>query len=237
MKHIFFESIDSTNTYLKNNYSSLDDMVFVSADYQTAGKGRNDRNWSSSKGKNLMFSLLLKDPKKIKHYKAISIVSAYSIVKVLESYGIKDLKIKWPNDVYVGDDKICGILLEAVSSNTVECLIVGVGLNVNEKTFEGEYLHRPISMYQILSSETDIRKLKEDVFKEFENNIESLTEGHDFYDEIIRYDYLQGKEVYTILDNEKKKIKVLGIAEDYSLKIQDGGTIRNIESGEITFHV
>ena len=55
MKTIHFETIDSTNTYLKENYEKLDNFTFVSADFQSAGRGRNNRNWKSEKGENLLF--------------------------------------------------------------------------------------------------------------------------------------------------------------------------------------
>ena len=58
---IHFKEIDSTNSYLKKNYQALDDFTFVSADYQSGGKGRNDRTWESESGQNLMLSFLVKD--------------------------------------------------------------------------------------------------------------------------------------------------------------------------------
>ena len=58
MKELFFETIDSTNTYLKKHVDELEDMTFLSSDYQSAGRGRNQRNWSSSKGLNLTLQLM-----------------------------------------------------------------------------------------------------------------------------------------------------------------------------------
>ena len=137
MNKIHFKEIDSTNTWLKENYRTLEDMTSVSARLQTAGRGRRGRSWESQEG-NLYLSLLLKDEKCLRHVDAISTVSAYLILKVLEGYGIKDLGIKWPNDIYVKDEKICGILLESVSTDRLECLIIGIGLNVNQKEFSGD---------------------------------------------------------------------------------------------------
>ena len=61
-------------------------------------------------------------------------------------YGLSNISIKWPNDVYVDDKKICGILLEAVSKQEIECLIVGISINVNQKNFEEEYAITPTSI-------------------------------------------------------------------------------------------
>ena len=133
MKELFFETIDSTNTYLKQNYENLDNFTFVRADLQTSGRGRSSRKWLSKKGDNLLFSLLIKDKELINKYKALSINSAYLVLKILEEYGLKNLSLKWPNDIYVNGNKICGILLESVSKQEIECLIIGIGLNVNQK--------------------------------------------------------------------------------------------------------
>ena len=236
MKVLHFEAIDSTSTYLKNNYQNLDNMTFVSADYQSAGHGRNNRNWKSENGSNLLFSLLILDRELISLFKSISIISAYSIIEVLKDYGISNCFIKWPNDIYVNDKKICGILLEAISKSKIECLIVGIGLNVNQKVFEGEYLRIPTSMCKELNKEIDLNELKLKVFNNLEKNLIKLKEGYDFYPEIKDYDYLKGKEVYAALNNEEKKINVLGINPDYSLKIKDKENIVDIDSGEISFH-
>ena len=232
MREIYFESIDSTNTYLKNNYESLDDMTFVRADIQTKGRGRNDRVWKADKGDNLLFSILIKDKEMIDRYKALSVNSAYIVLKVLESYGIDNLSIKWPNDIYVNDRKICGILLEAVSRNDIECLIIGIGINVNQEEFVGEYITDPTSMYLELHEEIDLNEFKEKVFASLSNNLRE-----DYYEEIKEYDYLKNKEADVMLGNEKKHIRVLGINRDYSLKISDGTRETDISSGEISFHI
>ena len=232
MKEIHFREIDSTNTYLKENYSSLDDLTFVSADYQSSGKGRNQRVWDSKPGENLLFSLLIKDSDYFPLYKAISIVSAYSVMKTLNEYGIEDTMIKWPNDVYVGGQKICGILLESVSRNEIECLIIGIGINVNQKTFGTDYIHPPVSMRNILNKEIDMNEFKVACFSNLLSDLEKLKEGYDYYPEISRYDYLRGQKVF----HEGKEYTVEGINEDYTLKLSHDGQERNVEAGEISFH-
>ena len=237
MNKIYLSSIDSTNTYLKENYEKLDNYTFVSTDEQTNGRGRNSRVWKSENGKNLLFSLLILDKKLIEDFKEISILSAYSIIQVLEKIGINNLNIKWPNDIYYKDKKICGILLEAVTKNKMECLIVGIGLNVNQKEFNDEYLTTPASILNIINKETDINELKENIYNQLIENLEAKKKGNSFYDEISKYDYLKNKEAYALIDDKKTRIKVLGINEDYSLNIEYENINRNIESGEISFHI
>ena len=234
MKTIHFETIDSTNTYLKENYEKLDNFTFVSADFQSAGRGRNNRNWKSEKGENLLFSLLIKDKTLIDKFSSLSVISAFSIIKALN---LEYLSIKWPNDIYYKDSKLCGILLEAVTRNEIECLIVGIGLNVNQRDFVGEYKRTPTSLYQITNQTQDMRILKDKVFNQLYNDFMKVKEGYDFYNDIKEYDYLKDREVYAETNNVVNQIKVLGIDSDYSLKVLQDNKTYNLSSGEVTFHL
>ena len=234
MKTIHFETIDSTNTYLKGNYEKLDNFTFVSADFQSAGRGRNNRNWKSEKGENLLFSLLIKDKALIDKFSSLSVISAFSIIKALN---LEHLSIKWPNDIYYKDSKLCGILLEAVTRNEIECLIIGIGLNVNQREFVGEYKRTPTSLYQITNQTQDMKIIKDKIFNQLYNDFMKVKEGYDFYNDIKEYDYLKDREVYAEINNEVKQIKVLGIDSDYSLKVKQDNKTYNLSSGEITFHL
>ena len=234
MKTIHFETIDSTNTYLKENYEKLDNFTFVSADFQSAGRGRNNRNWKSEKGENLLFSLLIKDKALIDKFSSLSVISAFSIIKALN---LEHLSIKWPNDIYYKDSKLCGILLEAVTRNEIECLIIGIGLNVNQREFVGEYKRTPTSLYQITNQTQDMRLLKDKIFNQIYYDFMKVKEGYDFYNDIKEYDYLKDREVYAEINNEVKQIKVLGIDSDYSLKVLQDNKTYNLSSGEVTFHL
>lgn len=234
MKTIHFETIDSTNTYLKENYEKLDNFTFVSADFQSAGRGRNNRNWKSEKGENLLFSLLIKDKALIDKFSSLSVISAFSIIKALN---LEHLSIKWPNDIYYKDSKLCGILLEAVTKNEIECLIIGIGLNVNQREFVGEYKRTPTSLYQITNQTQEMRLLKDKIFNQIYTDFMKVKEGYDFYNDIKEYDYLKDRKVYAEINNEVQQIKVVGIDTDYSLKVLKDNKIYNLSSGEITFHL
>ncbi len=234
MNSIHFETIDSTNTYLKQNYKNLDNFTFVSADFQSAGRGRNNRNWKSEKGESLLFSLLIKDESLMSKFKGLSLISALSVI---EAINIDNLSIKWPNDIYYKDNKLVGILLEAVSTNKLECLIIGIGINVNQKEFIGDYKRQPTSLYKILNKDVDINSLKEKVYTRIEYNFNLVKDDYDFYSQITKLDYLKNKEVYAEINNKITDIKVLGINKDYSLKVQKDNDILDLESGEITFHI
>ena len=237
MHTVHFETVDSTSYWLKRNYRDLEDMTFVSADFQSQGHGRMGRKWEGEAGRSLMFSLLIKDQDLLEKYSQLSCVSALSIIQVLERQCEDHFSIKWPNDIYVLDRKICGILLEAVSRDSLECIIIGCGINVNQREFPGEYLHPPVSLYQLLNRETDISELKEEIYHGLKDDLDRLASGWNFYPEIRERDYLKGRTALAEIDGHKRPVKVEGINEDCSLKLSYQGQTVNVSSGEITFHV
>lgn len=122
------ETLPSTNTFLKELVEREPDLpegIVIAARQQTAGRGRRGRIWNS-KGENLTFSVLVRgltDPKKAP---SATLAAAVAVAELLEAEGLQP-SLKWPNDVFIGGKKICGILCETVSG----ALIIGIGLNVN----------------------------------------------------------------------------------------------------------
>src|SRR5690554_1000858 len=136
IKLIEFKEIDSTNDYLKKHYETLPAFTVVRTDYQKKGRGQFERRWHSARGRNVLCSLLLKDVP-LKQIIPIKEWIKSSIFQTLGSYGL-DCYFKEPNDVYVDDKKICGILIETKGSgNKFDYVIIGIGLNVNQVFFTG----------------------------------------------------------------------------------------------------
>lgn len=237
MKTIHFPQIDSTNTYLKENYNNLENYTFVSADNQLKGKGRNNRKWESENSKNLLFSLLILDDVLINKFKEISIITAYTIVKYLESLNIENVSIKWPNDVFVNDNKICGILLETVTKDKMECLIVGVGININQIEFSNDLLIKATSLSKLTNKSFDLNSIKQELYSRLLANLDKLKEGYDFYYDITNYDYLKNKEVYINLNDKKEHVKVLGINNDFSIKVLLNNNELDLSSDEISLKI
>ena len=227
--HIHFKEIDSTNSYLKNSYKLLDDFTFASTDYQSHGKGREDRIWQSNKGENLMFSFLIKNEELLKKSTMLSILTAVEVAKVIEKYDIDNVSIKWPNDVLINDEKVCGILLEG---QIPEYLIIGVGLNVNQKEFP-EGLRRPAtSLSLLLGRDIDIDDLKNRLFSSIVNNYSSL-KTEDYLDYFRKHNYLQNKRVRVLINNEVFIGEVVGIDDSFCLQVLARDMLLHIDSGEI----
>ena len=145
----WFDSLDSTNNEAMRNMDSAPDMSVWAAKFQTAGRGQRGNTWESADNENLTFSLLLK-PEYISPARQFLISEAVSLAvcDYLERKGI-ETNIKWPNDIYVGDRKICGILIEhSLMGDRLSASIVGVGLNVNQKEFVSD-AKNPVSMNQL----------------------------------------------------------------------------------------
>ena len=226
---IHFKEIDSTNSYLKNAYRLLDNFTFVSADYQSNGKGREDRVWQSNSGDNLMFSFLIKNEELTKQSSILSIITAVEIAKEIEMFGIEGVSIKWPNDVLINDKKVCGILLEG---QVPEYLVIGVGLNVNQKEFPLGLRRPATSMALELNEEIDIGEMKDRVFNSIVNNFSNLKT--DSYLEYFRkHNYLQNKRVRVLINNEPFIGEVVGIDDSFCLQILSHDMLLHIDSGEI----
>lgn len=224
-----FKEIDSTNNYLKNSYKLLNNFTFVVAEFQSKGKGRNDRVWSSEEGANLMFSFLIKDQDLLKKYSALSIISAVEVAKVLEGYQIKGVSIKWPNDVLINDKKVCGILLEG---QILEYLVVGIGLNVNQKVFP-EGLRRPATSLSLeTNKDFNIDEIEQKLFSNIIKDISNLNEK-DCLDYFRNHNYLLNKRVKVLMNDQPFMGEVIGIDDNFFLQIKTSDMLLHIDSGEI----
>ena len=130
-KILRFDQLDSTNAYAKRNCSLIVDQSIIVAKTQTAGRGRLSRTWLSEPG-GLYFSVVLK-PTQTDFLPNLTQLMALAVCQTLHTLNVP-AQLKWPNDVLVNGQKICGILSEAVTSaNGFEALVLGVGINVSQK--------------------------------------------------------------------------------------------------------
>lgn len=160
------DETDSTNRWLKDHGDSPREVVW--ADYQTAGRGCGTNTWESERGQNLLFSILV-HPINVPAARQfiVSMAVANSIVKVLSLY-VKDVSIKWPNDIYVGDRKICGILIEnRLQGGSIKDSIIGVGLNVNQLCFVSD-APNPVSLANLTGRLFDREQLLQQLLEAFD---------------------------------------------------------------------
>ena len=143
---MYIKTTHSTNTLLKELIAKGQEPKFIYAGYQTAGRGQTGNSWESEEGKNLLCSILL-PPDKNLHF--LNIAVSVAVYRTIRELGIRELAIKWPNDIYWQDKKIAGILVEnAIIGNEVKYSIAGIGLNINQTEFRSDAT-KPVSLKKI----------------------------------------------------------------------------------------
>ncbi len=156
-KLIFFKNIESTNTYASGllQKESINEGTIIYTNFQSAGRGQKGNRWESEDSKNLLFSIVLFPMMVIPEDQfIISMFVSLGICDFLKTY-IPACKIKWPNDIYAGDDKIAGILIESsITGNSINNSIAGIGLNINQDHFP-EYVPNPVSLKILTGKEYD----------------------------------------------------------------------------------
>ena len=175
-KIVHIDETDSTNRWLcqwvGDAHESRDGQaVCVVADYQTAGRGCGTNTWEAERGKNLLYSMLIHPADvPVNRQFLISMAVANSIAKVVSEY-VGNVSIKWPNDIYVGDKKICGILIEhTLKGSVVKDSIIGVGLNVNQLRFVSD-APNPVSLANLTGRTFDTGMLLQQLLAAFDEEM------------------------------------------------------------------
>ena len=207
---IGLDTVDSTNRYLRDEADALWDkyaaeagFVVVKAKHQTSGRGQRGNKWCSNAGENLLFSVLLRPGEMLKVGKQflLSQVVALSLHHTMKRYGI-ETKLKWPNDIYVENRKLAGILVEVDYSGTfVEQAIIGIGINVNQELFP-EMDRVPVSMKMLLGRNLDIDDVLACAIEFFEHYYGKMLSGNS---EALAEEYskllLGYKELHSYVDS------------------------------------
>jgi BirA family biotin operon repressor/biotin-[acetyl-CoA-carboxylase] ligase len=169
----WFDNLASTNAHMRTHFLQglkLDSGHIVVAREQTAGRGRQDRKWLSTPNQNLCFSLFIHTDAELMSVPSLTMAVALAVNDLLRSKGILSAP-KWPNDVLVGNKKICGILSERVERAIAPTtgIIIGIGLNVNMTTEEAKAIDRPATSMLIETGHAaDISQTLENLFQPLE---------------------------------------------------------------------
>ncbi len=129
----YYQSIDSTNRVAKDlAVQGVADGALVVAEEQTRGKGRMDRTWISPGGENILCSLILYPALQTAAIFRLTMLASVAVVHAIQNVCGIEARIKWPNDVYIGNKKVCGVLTEFLADHdVVRYVVIGIGLNVN----------------------------------------------------------------------------------------------------------
>jgi len=177
MRIIRFDSIDSTNSEALRRLPEFDDMTVLWALEQTAGRGQRGNSWFSAPGENLTFSVVLKRPFRAADAHFLNYAIAEAVADYLSSHGIL-ASVKWPNDVYIGKNKISGILIEnSLVGDHLAASVVGVGFNVNQREFP--QLANATSLSRCTGKAHDLEECLNGIVSRFEMNLSCLDSPRD----------------------------------------------------------
>jgi BirA family biotin operon repressor/biotin-[acetyl-CoA-carboxylase] ligase len=236
MAVLIYRSLPSTNSEVKKPGYRHGDAVI--AKEQTAGRGQRGNKWSSNPGENLTFSLVWEPTfLEAKRQFLLSEAVALALTDTLAKYGI-EAKIKWTNDIYVGRKKICGILIEhdlGVEGKLART-IVGIGLNVNQNSFE-EWVPNPTSMTILKGESYDVGAVFQELYDalevrygQLENNPEVIERD---YDALL---FRKGELATYALPNGKRfEGVILGVKPSGELLVESQGMVVPYLFKEIEF--
>ena len=236
---IEIETCDSTNNYIKElkGNGKLHDRTAIVTNFQQSGRGQATNNWFSDKKKNLLVSFYSQLQLEVRHSFLISVMTSMAIKQLLANHQI-DCSIKWPNDIYYGNKKIAGILIEnSLVRHTVSDTIIGIGLNVNQDKFPDE-IPNPTSMSLLAKKQFAIKNILNELSEFLYDGIQLLDSGQkeDIYHQ-YQYNLYRLNEWHLYkTDHTSFNGRIHGVEADGRLIIETGGgQLRHFLFGEIEY--
>ena len=226
MKLFKLDAINSTSTYLRQLSKKTEtfNWTVVSAEYQTTGRGQVDTKWVSDKGKNLIFSILIKyDSLIIQDQFYLNSAISLGIYSVLLKYNLPKLKIKWPNDIMAENKKLGGILIEnSLKNDKIYQSIVGIGLNVNQQDFLG-YPFQAVSMKNLLDKTIDRDIMLNEIIFSIKHYVDLLNKQefsflHAAYEKVL---FKINEPHMFKSDGQIFLGKITGVSKDGKIKIEN----------------
>lgn len=177
---VYLKETESTNKYLNDlcNKQCVGELTTVTTDFQTSGRGQRGNSWESERGQNLMFSFVLY-PAFLKARKQflLSQIISLAIKEELDTH-VSDVSIKWPNDIYWKEKKICGMLIENdLMGRNISQSIAGIGININQETFHS-FAPNPVSLRQITGKEFDLFEILKNIVLRIQSYYSLLKKGN-----------------------------------------------------------
>lgn len=236
--HIHLEKVNSTNTYAKEKYPhfNLETMTRITADEQTAGRGRFERNWISPKDQNIYLTYFFTTEKSIMDLNNLAQILSLSITKLISKLGLSP-HIKWPNDVLINGKKIAGILCETIDLHDKFGVVLGCGININMPKEALDQIDQPATSLLVeLGKEQDKKALIEQLELFFLEDYH-LFKRDGFKPFYMSYDALlthKGKPITLKQNGHLISGTLHSLNPDGRLNILlDNGDIQTLSSGEI----
>ncbi|MEL4342907.1 bifunctional biotin--[acetyl-CoA-carboxylase] ligase/biotin operon repressor BirA [Shewanella xiamenensis] len=233
----YFDEIPSTNGFMLSHTSELKSGDVCVAEYQSAGRGRRGRTWVSPYGHHLYFSQFWSFPQGMAQAMGLSLVVACSLVEVLKSFGVDNIGVKWPNDIYLNYKKLAGILIEMSGQADSECqLIIGIGVNMAMSEDQGKGIDQPWSDLSSLTDMPNKTDLVIALHKQLKRDIQLFErEGlASFKTRWQQADLFHGKEVRLLMGENHVDGICRGIDEQGAVLLETADGIQAYIGGEIS---
>lgn len=232
------DEVGSTSDWLKQHAADLPVGAVVFTESQTAGRGRRDNRWIAPRGKDLMFSLLLKPEAPMEKWPRITTLAALAICKTIEAELPLQPRIKWPNDVYLSDHKVSGLLAETASTRDGMRIVLGIGLNVNTCDFPPEL--RATSLLRDLASsvvsELDRNAVAHRLLSSLHAEFAHIEDDYPAaIAEVRERSWLTGRQIRCRAEGREVHGRVLDLNEEghLMLALPDGGSVTLTSAEEI----
>ena len=235
-KIISLESVDSTNSLLlSDRYRLMPSGTVMTAETQTAGRGRGNKIWFSPQG-GLYFSILLDAQTDLNEYNKLALMIAFAIRGQLIQYSENaDMRIKWPNDILADGRKICGILTQAKTRGETSRVAVGIGINLNiaKPDFPQDMDIEPVSLSELAGEPIDKDLFLRELLARIEIVHNDFLDGgfEKILDDINAVLFSKGREMDFSIKGKMKNFRVLGINTDATLRVYSP------ETGIITINI
>jgi birA, biotin-[acetyl-CoA-carboxylase] ligase region len=234
-----FDTIDSTNTFARSlREDECPHGTLIVADEQTAGKGRQGRQWQSQKGKNLLFSVVIRPLLIQEKVRVLPFAAALAAADGIEQESKCAVECKWPNDLLIEMKKVAGMLIETTSQNdAVMNVIIGIGVNVNQTEFADNIKEKATSLKLHSHQDVDRVRLLCAIIEELEYRLEQVRQfsAQLLLDEWKQRTTMLGSTITLVEHRSSLQATAIDVAPNGALVIEEtNGTRREVFAGDVT---
>ncbi|HYJ47807.1 MAG TPA: biotin--[acetyl-CoA-carboxylase] ligase, partial [Pyrinomonadaceae bacterium] len=236
-----FDSLPSTNTEAAGQAAKgAPEGLCIVAREQTRGRGRQERVWISPAGAGLYFSIVLR-PKSLamQSWALLTLMAALAVHDALMDACALETDIKWPNDIIANERKLCGILAETVETETGRAVVLGIGINLDDRAFPPELKEVATSVSSLTGRQPDAEELLESLVRAIERRYHILQSPGGGEETVSRWSqhssYAHDARVRVSLPTEVFDGWTRGLEPDGALRVEtEQGEIRIVRAGDIT---